>query len=132
MYNQGIHARSGRRLRRLPHALRAPGALKVSDHHVRSPLLNLDQACQTCHKVSEQELRERVYAIQDRTFEIRNIAIDALLDLISGIERARGADSADPGSVWRSATSGRPSSMPTLWRRRTRWASTRTRRRCGS
>ena len=65
------------------------GALKISDHHVRSPLLNLDQACQTCHKVSEEELRERVYTIQDRTFETRNIAIDALLDLIGGIERAR-------------------------------------------
>jgi nitrite reductase (cytochrome c-552) len=72
------------------------GALKISDHHVRSPLLNLDQACQTCHKVSEQELRERVYTIQDRTFETRNIAIDALLDLIRGIERARADDSAGP------------------------------------
>jgi nitrite reductase (cytochrome c-552) len=72
------------------------GALKISDHHVRSPLLNLDQACQTCHKISEQELRERVYTIQDRTFETRNIAIDALLDLIAGIERAVASDSADP------------------------------------
>jgi nitrite reductase (cytochrome c-552) len=64
---------------------------------VRSPLLNLDQACQTCHKISEEELRQRVYAIQDRTFETRNIAIDALLDLIGGIERARAKDSTDAG-----------------------------------
>jgi nitrite reductase (cytochrome c-552) len=26
------------------------GATKVSDHWVRSPLLNLNRACQTCHK----------------------------------------------------------------------------------
>ena len=56
------------------------GALKISDHHVRSPLLNVDQGCQTCHKVSEDELRERVYTLQDRSFETRNFAIDALLD----------------------------------------------------
>lgn len=69
------------------------GALKISDHQVRSPLLMINRSCQTCHKVSEEELRERVYTIQDRTFELRNIAIDALLELIDGIERARAADS---------------------------------------
>jgi len=28
------------------------GAMKISDHHVRSPLLNLANACQTCHRVA--------------------------------------------------------------------------------
>ena len=96
MYNQGIHARSGVACADCHMPYERRGALKISDHHVRSPLLNLDQACQTCHKISEQELRERVYTIQDRTFETRNIAIDALLDLIAGIERAGAADSANP------------------------------------
>jgi nitrite reductase (cytochrome c-552) len=75
------------------------GALKISNHHVRSPLLNIDQACQTCHKISEEELRERVYTIQDRTFQTRNLAIDALLDLVRGIERVRGSDTTDPNVV---------------------------------
>jgi nitrite reductase (cytochrome c-552) len=96
MYNQGIHARSGVACSDCHMPYERRGALKISDHHVRSPLLNIDQACQTCHKVSEDELRERVYAIQDRTFEMRNIAIDALLQLIEGIERARKRDSAAP------------------------------------
>ena len=95
LYNQGIHARSGVACADCHMPYERRGALKISDHHVRSPLLNLDQACQTCHKISEDELRERVFVIQDRTFETRNIAIDALLDLIRGIERARAADSAD-------------------------------------
>ena len=95
MYNQGIHARSGVACADCHMPYQRRGALKISDHHVRSPLLNLDQACQTCHKISEAELRQRVYTIQDRTFEMRNIAIDALLDLVGGIERARAADSAD-------------------------------------
>ena len=94
-YNQGIHARSGVACTDCHMPYERRGALKISDHHVRSPLLNLDQACQTCHKISEDELRGRVYTIQDRTYETRNIAIDALLDLIGGIERARTGDSAD-------------------------------------
>ena len=40
------------------------GALKISDHHVRSPLLNINRACQTCHKWSEEELKARVETIQ--------------------------------------------------------------------
>jgi nitrite reductase (cytochrome c-552) len=31
------------------------GALKISDHHVRSPLLNINNACQTCHHWPEAE-----------------------------------------------------------------------------
>jgi nitrite reductase (cytochrome c-552) len=49
--------------------------------------------------MSEEELRERVYTIQDRTFEMRNIAIDALLDLITGIDRARSGDSTAPAVI---------------------------------
>jgi len=26
------------------------GALNISDHHVPQPLLNINRACQTCHK----------------------------------------------------------------------------------
>ena len=35
------------------------GAQKVSDHHVRSPLLNISNACQTRHKWPEQEMLAR-------------------------------------------------------------------------
>ena len=62
-------------------------------HHVRSPLLNINRACQTCHRWSEAELRARVETIQDRTFEIRNTAMEALMALIADIKaaKARGA-----------------------------------------
>ena len=33
------------------------GATKVSDHWVRSPLLNVNRACQTCHHFEEKETR---------------------------------------------------------------------------
>ena len=96
LYNQGIHARSGVSCADCHMPYERVGALKISDHHVRSPLLNLNRACQTCHRISEDELRTRVFAIQDRTFELRNIALDAVLDLVGSIEAARRTDSMSP------------------------------------
>jgi len=85
MYNQGIHARSGVACADCHMPYTRTGAAKVSDHWVRSPLLNVNNACQTCHAWSEDELRDRVHTIQDRTYEMRNIAIDAVLQLTEQI-----------------------------------------------
>jgi nitrite reductase (cytochrome c-552) len=93
MYNQGIHARSGVACADCHMPYERVGALKVSDHWVRSPVLNLNRACQTCHKWEETELRERVRGIQDRTFELRNIAMDAVLRLATDIAAAVKVDS---------------------------------------
>ena len=65
MWNQGIHARSGVTCSDCHMPYMRVGAQKISDHHVRSPLLNINRACQTCHKWSEDELRGRVETIQD-------------------------------------------------------------------
>lgn len=67
------------------------GAHKISDHHIQSPLLNINKACQTCHKWPEAELKDRVETIQARTFELRNKAMDALMDLIDDIKNAKAA-----------------------------------------
>ena len=70
MCSQGIHARSGVACADCHMPYEREGAMKISDHHVRSPLLNIDRACQTCHKWPEEEMRERASTtIQDRTFE---------------------------------------------------------------
>jgi nitrite reductase (cytochrome c-552) len=95
MWNQGIHARSGVACADCHMPYQRVGALKISDHHVRSPLLNVNNACQTCHKFSEDELRSRVHAIQDRTFELRNRAMDAVVALIGDLEAARKAGRPD-------------------------------------
>lgn len=91
MWNQGIHARSGVACADCHMPYKREGALKISDHHVRSPLLNINRACQTCHKWSEDELKARVETIQTRTFNLRNLAMDALVDLINDIKTARDA-----------------------------------------
>ena len=89
MWNQGIHARSGVTCADCHMPYRREGSLKISDHHVRSPLLNVNRACQTCHKWAEDELRDRVHSIQDRTFQVRNLAMDALVGLIGDIKSAQ-------------------------------------------
>ena len=97
MWNQGIHARSGVVCADCHMPYKREGALKISDHHVRSPLLNINRACQTCHKWSEEELRARVETIQTRTHNLRNLAMDALVDLINDIKAARDAGRSDSG-----------------------------------
>jgi nitrite reductase (cytochrome c-552) len=95
MWNQGVHARSGVACADCHMPYQRVGAMKISDHHVRSPLLNVNRACQTCHRWAEEELRARVETIQDRTFEVRNIAIDALMALIADIKAARDKGAGD-------------------------------------
>ena len=58
--------------------------------------MNVNRACQTCHKWTEDELRDRVFTIQDRTFELRNIAIEAVVQLTNDIAAAVRADSTSP------------------------------------
>jgi nitrite reductase (cytochrome c-552) len=97
MWNQGIHARSGVACADCHMPYTRVGALKISDHHVRSPVLNLTHACQTCHRLPEDELRARVETLQERVFGMRDRAMTALVDLIADIQasQAAGAPAAD-------------------------------------
>ena len=95
MWNQGIHARSGVTCADCHMPYKREGALKISDHHVRSPMLNVNRACQTCHKWPEEELKARVETIQQRTFKLRNVAMDALMGLIADLKAAKAAGKTD-------------------------------------
>jgi nitrite reductase (cytochrome c-552) len=95
MWNQGIHARSQVACADCHMPYMRVGALKISDHHVRSPLLNINRACQTCHHWPEEELRARVDTIQTRFFSLRNVAMDALVELIQDLKEARAAGRID-------------------------------------
>ena len=65
--------------------------MKISDHHVRSPVLNVSNACQPCHRFPEEELRARVETIQGRHLEMRNAAMDAVVALIGDLQAATSA-----------------------------------------
>ena len=89
MWNQGIHARSGVACADCHMPYKRVGAQKISDHHVRSPMLNINRSCQTCHKWPEEELKQRIVTIQERTYNLRNLAMNALVDLINDIKAAQ-------------------------------------------
>ena len=94
VWSLGVHARSGVACADCHMPYTRMGGLKISDHHVNSPLLKTNRACQTCHHFSEQELKQRAEDIQDRFFNLRNNAMDALMDLINDINANK--DKASP------------------------------------
>jgi nitrite reductase (cytochrome c-552) len=91
MWSQGIHARSGVSCADCHMPYVREGALKISDHQVRSPLLNISRSCQTCHRFPEEELKARVTSIQDRTKALMDRAEDAVVNLIDDIAAAKKA-----------------------------------------
>jgi nitrite reductase (cytochrome c-552) len=95
LWSQGIHARSGVSCADCHMPYERVGAVKISDHHVRSPLLQIARSCQTCHRFPEEELLARVEAIQDRTRALMDRAEDAVVELIADVERARAAGAGD-------------------------------------
>lgn len=89
MWSQGTHARAGVSCADCHMPYKRVGATKISDHHVRSPMLNINHACQTCHHTSEAELAARVETIQDRHSELVTLALNALVELIDDIKAAQ-------------------------------------------
>jgi nitrite reductase (cytochrome c-552) len=77
------------------------GAMKVSDHWVRSPLVNINRACQPCHNVPEEELEARVLGIQDRHHALLERAAHSVTDMFDAIVDAkkRGASEAELSSA---------------------------------
>jgi nitrite reductase (cytochrome c-552) len=95
VWSQGIHARSGVACADCHMPYIREGAIKISDHHVRSPLLNVNNSCQSCHRYSEEELLARAKAIQDRTRDMMDRAQDALNELILALQAAKEAGATD-------------------------------------
>ena len=91
MWSQGIHARSGVSCADCHMPYQREGAMKMSSHWVRSPLLNINNACQTCHNVPEDELRDKVATIQGRTTAQMERAAMALTDMLDAIRDAEAA-----------------------------------------
>jgi nitrite reductase (cytochrome c-552) len=91
MWSQGIHARSGVSCADCHMTYQREGAIKISDHFVRSPLLNASNSCLVCHHFSEEELKARVDVIQERNHSLLGRAEDAVVDLINALAAAKAA-----------------------------------------
>jgi nitrite reductase (cytochrome c-552) len=71
------------------------GALKVSDHWIRSPLLNVSRACQTCHPYAETEIQARVAQIQGRNHDLLQRAGGAIVEMLDAIKAAKASGATD-------------------------------------
>ncbi|WP_442483140.1 ammonia-forming cytochrome c nitrite reductase subunit c552 [Aeoliella sp. SH292] len=91
LWSQGIHARSGVSCSDCHMPYQRVGAMKVSSHNVRSPMENINNACQTCHRQSEDELRLRVETIQNNTKQLTEVAAAAMTDMLDAIMEAKAA-----------------------------------------
>lgn len=95
MWSQGIHARSGVSCADCHMPYVREGAIKVSNHHVRSPLLNVAQSCQTCHRVPEKEITARALLVQDRNAALLTRGEKAVVGLIDALVAAQKAGATD-------------------------------------
>lgn len=88
-FQQGVHAKAGVACADCHMPYLRQGAVKVSDHQVRSPILSINRSCQGCHPVPEDELRSRVDQIQSRFVASRDTTFNALIQQIKDIETAQ-------------------------------------------
>lgn len=95
LWSQGIHARSGVSCADCHMPYERQGAIKVTNHHIRSPLLDVAKSCQTCHRYAEDEILARATIIQDRTKDLLDRGERAVVELIRGIETAMKAGASD-------------------------------------
>ncbi len=88
-WQNGTHGQAGVTCADCHMAYQSAGAKKVSNHHVTSPMDDVNGTCGTCHKVSDDELKARVATIQTRFYQARDVSFDALVALIDDIEKAQ-------------------------------------------
>lgn len=88
IWAMGVHADNGVSCADCHMGYMRDGATKVTNHHITSPLADINASCGTCHNTSDGVLEERVTTIQDRFIESRDRSMDALVALIGDIERA--------------------------------------------
>jgi nitrite reductase (cytochrome c-552) len=66
VYLTGIHARRGVACADCHMPYRSQGGVKFTDHKIQSPLNNISNSCQVCHRESEQHLLQNVYDNMDQ------------------------------------------------------------------
>ena len=78
LYQMGIHSQRGLACADCHMPYKSEGGIKFTDHHVQSPLNNIANSCQVCHRESENILRNNVYDRQDKVFELGVLATNTI------------------------------------------------------
>lgn len=58
---------------------RTEGGVKFTDHHVQSPLNNVENSCMVCHRVSKEELVHDVYEREEAVMDMEKEASENLV-----------------------------------------------------
>jgi nitrite reductase (cytochrome c-552) len=95
MYSQGVHKQAGVACADCHMPYQRQGASKVSDHWVRSPLLNISRACQPCHAVAESEILARAESMQAKNAKLLAEGGKALVDMLDAVQAAKAAGATD-------------------------------------
>ncbi len=66
---QGIHAQRGVSCADCHMPYLQEGGVKYTDHHIMSPLANIDRTCQTCHRQDAETLRQNVIERQKKVYD---------------------------------------------------------------
>lgn len=73
VFTTGVHASRGVSCADCHMPFKSEGGLKFTDHHLQSPLNNVANSCQVCHREETEKLIKDVYTRQDKIIENRNI-----------------------------------------------------------
>ena len=71
LFLTGVHAKRGVSCADCHMPYKSEGGQKFTDHHIRSPLANVANACQVCHRQEKDDLLADVY---DRQSKLKKIA----------------------------------------------------------
>ncbi|WP_372775278.1 ammonia-forming cytochrome c nitrite reductase [Mangrovibacterium sp.] len=72
IYMQGIHAQRGVSCADCHMPYKSEGGQKFTDHHIQSPLNNVANSCQVCHREETEKLIQNVFERQDKIIENRD------------------------------------------------------------
>lgn len=95
IYSTGVHAFRDVSCADCHMPYKTEGGVKVTNHHIQSPLLDVSTSCVVCHRWSEEEIRTRVTGIQDKVREARTLAETALVQAHFDIAACQQADATD-------------------------------------
>lgn len=74
LYMTGVHADRGVACADCHMPYKREGGMKFTNHKIQSPLANISESCQVCHRESETKLMANVVERQGKVEELRRIA----------------------------------------------------------
>ncbi|WP_412984377.1 ammonia-forming cytochrome c nitrite reductase [Pontimicrobium sp. IMCC45349] len=80
-YLTGVHADRGVSCADCHMPYKSEGGQKFTDHHIQSPLNNVANACQVCHREDADKLKNNVFERQRKSTEARLKLEDALVKM---------------------------------------------------